>query len=90
MVAAVIGIALRSPPIFVHVLLVAHAVDHRAGAEEKQRLEEGVGHEMEDTGHVSGRSHRQEHVAELGDGGVGQDPLDVGLGQGDGGRPQSR
>ena len=72
-----------------HVLLVAHAVDHRAGTEKEQGLEEGMGHEMEDPGDVSGRPDREEHVPELADGRVGQDSFDVGLGHGDRGGPQS-
>ena len=47
MVRKVIGMRVRSPPIFAHVLLAAEAVDHAAGAEEEERLEEGVGHQVE-------------------------------------------
>ena len=61
------------------------AVDGRAGAEEEQRLEEGVGHHQEDGRLVGPASDGQEHVPELGHGRVGQHLLDVLLGAGDGG-----
>ncbi len=79
----VTGIHRRRPPMLLHVLLVVHAVDHRAGAEEEQRLEEGVGDHVEQAGDVGAGPDGEEHVAELGDGGVGEHPLDVVLGAGD-------
>jgi hypothetical protein len=71
---------------------VVVAVHHRAGAEEQLRLEEGVGDQVEDAGDVADRAqpHRDEHVAELGDRRVGQDPFDVVLGGGDHRRKQRR
>ena len=72
-----------------HVLLVSHAVNDGACGEEEQRLEEGVRHEMEDGCRVSRDAAAQEHVAELRDGGVGEDALDVGLHQGHGGGKES-
>ena len=68
-----------------HVLLAGEGVDDGAGGEEEQRLEEGVGHEVEDGGGVGGDSAGEEHVAELRDGGVGEDALDVVLHHADGG-----
>jgi hypothetical protein len=61
-------------------------MDHAAGAEEEQRLEEGVGIEVEHADAVGLRhGEADEHVAELTDGGVRQHPLDVVLHQRDGG-----
>ena len=54
-----VGVSVRG------VIGVMHRVDHAAGAEEEQRLEEGVGHQMEDARDVGAGPHRQEHVAEL-------------------------
>ncbi len=50
-------------------------------ARKKQRLEEGVRHQVEDGGGVCGDSAAKEHVAKLRDGGVGEDALDVVLHQ---------
>ena len=68
-----------------HVLLAAEGVNDGAGGEEEQRLEEGVGDEVEDGGGVGRDAAAEEHVAELRDGGVGEHALDVVLDQGDGG-----
>ena len=68
-----------------HVLLAAHGVDHRPGAEEQQSLEERVSEDMEDGGGEGSNAEREEHVPELRDGGVREDALDVVLNQSDGG-----
>ena len=60
-----------------HVLFARERVDDRAGREEEQGLEEGVGDQMEDGGGVGCDSAAEEHVAELRDGRVGEDALDV-------------
>ncbi len=73
------------PAHLAHVLLARHAVDDRAGAEEQQRLEEGVGHQVEDAGREGADPAAQEHVAELADRRVGEHALDVVLHEADGG-----
>ncbi len=61
-----------------------HAVDHAARTEEEEPLEECVRHQVEDAARVSADTHRQEHVAELADGRVGEHLLDVVLDEADG------
>ena len=66
-----------------HVLLAAHGVNHRAGAEEQQGLEEGVGEDVEHARSECADAERQEHVSQLRDRGVGQHALDIVLHQAD-------
>ncbi len=66
-----------------HVLLVVHGVDDRAGSEKEEGLEEGVGGEVEHGGGPAAAADRHDHVAELGEGRVGEDPLDIVLLGGD-------
>ena len=64
----------------------AHGVHHAAGAEEQEGLEKRVRNEVEHArGHagLAARAQRQEHVSELTDGRIGQNPLQIGLRQGD-------
>ena len=72
------------PAHLAHVLLVGDGVDDRAGAEEEQRLEEGVREEVEDRHRIGADAERHEHVAELRAGRIGDDALDVVLHQADG------
>ena len=59
-------------------------MDHGAGAKEQQRLEPGMGEEMEDAAAIVADALGHEHVAELRAGRIGDDALDIGLYQGDG------
>ena len=73
-----------------HVLLAAHGVDHAAGREEEQALEEGVGHQVEDARGIGADAAAEEHVAKLRNSGVGENFFDVGLHQADGGGIEGR
>ena len=73
-----------------HVLLMVHAVDNRTGTEEQQRLEEGVGEEVEHRRLISADTCREEHVAELRTGRIGDHALDVVLCHADGGGIERR
>ena len=68
-----------------HFLVAAHGVNHAAGGEEQQALEERVRHQMEHAGSIGADAEAEEHVAELRNGGVGENFLDVRLHQPDGG-----
>ena len=65
------------------VLLAGAAVDDRACAQEQQRFEKRVGDEMEHADGGAADSEADHHVAELRNGGVGEDALDVVLSDGD-------
>jgi hypothetical protein len=59
----------------------AGGVDDHAGREEQQRLEGAVGQEVEDGGTAVADGEGAGHVAELADRRVGEDALDVVLGE---------
>ena len=73
-----------------HVLLVVHAVNDRAGAQEQEGLEEGVGEEVEHGRLVGADAGGEEHVAELRTGRIGDHALDIVLGQSDRGGEEGR
>ena len=77
---------LSQPAHFAQVLLAANGVNHRASRHEEQCLEEGVGHQMEDGRRIRRDATAQEHIAELGDGRIGQHAFDVVLNESNGGR----
>src|SRR6185312_2327859 len=66
----------------VHLLVVVGGVDGGAAAEEEERLEKGVRHEVEHGDIGPAAPEGDEHEAELADGGIGEDFLDIGLGDG--------
>ncbi len=51
--------------------------DDRAGTKEEQGLEPRVGEEVEHSGLTGQKADGHDHVAELGEGGVGENALDV-------------
>ncbi len=72
------------PAHLAHVLLAAHRMDDRARAEEEAGLEERMRHQVEDARGIGADADRREHVAELADGRVRENLLDVVLRDADG------
>ena len=52
-------------------------MDHAARAKEQQRFEESMGHEVKDSGGEGAHTEGEKHVAELADGRISEDFLDV-------------
>ena len=76
-----------------HVDHAAHGVHDRAGAEEQERLEAGVGEQVEDCRREAEQgagAKACEHVAQLADRGVGEHPLEIVLHRADEGRDERR
>ncbi len=88
--AYVNGIALRKPPICSSDCSPAIAPMIEPARHEQQRLEEGVGHQVEQPGRVGADGDAHDHVADLGHRRVGDHALDVGLGERDRARDQQR
>ena len=72
------------------VLFAGKSVDHAAGSQEQQSLEERVRHDVEDAGGKRSSAEADEHIAELRNRRVGEDLLDVVLDQADGGGEKRR
>src|SRR3984957_18337305 len=68
---------------FPDVLFLVEGVDDGTGGEEEDRLEESVGAEVKHGGVGAAATDGHDHVAELREGGIGEDALDVVLLDGD-------
>ena len=68
-------------------VVAVHRVDHHARRKEQKAFEEGMGENVEHGGGIglAARAQGEHHQAQLGQGGKGQDALEIGLGAGDGG-----
>ena len=77
-------------PAHVLQLVGVNGVDDAAGAEEEERLEEGVGDEVEVARERRAGAQRRHHEAQLRAGGVREHALDVGLDQAEAARRRAR
>ena len=56
-----------------------HPMNHTTRTEEQQRLEKGVGNQVEESSDIGTCAQRRNHKAQLADGRIGQHPFDVPL-----------
>jgi len=73
-----------------HVLLAAHGVNHAACCKEEKRLEERMGHQVENARGECANAAREKHVAQLADRRVRENFLNIRLHQADGRRKKRR
>ena len=73
----VAGTVFQQAAHFAQVLFAGERVDDAARAEEEQRFEERVRHQVKNTGGKRAYAQSQEHVAELADSGISENFLDV-------------
>ncbi len=79
-----LGQLAAQPAHLAHILLARQRVNHRARRHEEQRLEVGVGGQVEDAAGEAARGLAHKHVAKLAHRRIGQHALDIGLHAGDG------
>ncbi len=72
------------------ILFPSQCVDHASGTQKEQRFEKRVGGEVEHRPGEGTHTQPDKHIAQLADGGIGQDFLDVVLENGDGGGKKCR
>ena len=63
------------------VVFLGKGLDHTAGPKEQEGLKKGMGQQMKHAPYDVSGAHGKEHVPDLADGRIGQNPFDVALGQ---------
>ncbi len=61
---------------------MVHGVDDATGSQEEQCLKKSVYDQMKGGGGYSSAADGKHHIADLADGGIGQNPLQIALGHG--------
>ena len=69
----------RQPAHIPHVLLVVHGMNNRACPQKEQRLEKGMGEQVENRAAKGTNPRRKHHVTKLRAGRIGNHPLDIKL-----------